>query len=59
MLYKVILGILGFLFIIIGMAITLRHWHDFALVFQVFAGPVIAIVGLVMMFSASMKNRQA
>lgn len=57
MLFRIVLGTLGFLVIIFGMALTLRNWHNFELILQVLIGPVIAIVGLVMMFYASIKNK--
>jgi len=48
---------MGFLLIIVGIAFTLSGWHELFLVFQALMGPVLAIVGLVMMFAASMKNK--
>ncbi len=57
MLYRLLLGVLGFLLIIFGIAITLRYWYEFVFVFRVLVGPVIAVIGLVMMFRASMNDK--
>ncbi len=58
MLLRIVIGILGFLFVIFGMALILKNWDLLSHVIIVIVGPVIAVGGLVMMFYASIKPSQ-
>ena len=40
-----------------GMALTLAQWATLTEVVKAFIGPVLAVAGLVLLFSASTKNK--
>ena len=47
---------LGFLLIALGLALVIKNWETLVVFVKVTAGVVIALVGLVMMFAASLKR---
>ncbi len=48
---KMFLSGLGFLLVIGGMALTLAQWDILVLIVKACAGPVLAVVGLVILFA--------
>ncbi len=50
------LFILGFAVTILGIALVISRWEDLEVIVVALSGPVIAVVGLVMMFAASLKK---
>ena len=56
MLFKIILFIAGFLLIALGLEMVLRNWHVLAAIVKACAGVVIALIGMVMMFAATIRR---
>ena len=50
------LFILGFIIVIFGITLVLRHWAASVIVFKGIVPSLIAIAGLVLMFAASLKK---
>ena len=53
---KPILFVAGFVLVILGMALLLRHWQAAVMVFEGVVPAAIAVFGLVLMFAASLKK---
>ncbi len=53
---KTVLFIVGFLVVIVGVALVLRYWDDTVIVFRGTVPAAIAVLGLVLMFAASLKK---
>ena len=47
----------GFVLVIAGTAITFSQWENLAILIRAFAGPVIAVAGLVVLFVFSSKKK--
>ena len=47
----------GLVMVTAGMALTISQWATLAQVVTAFSGPVLAVGGLVLLFSASTKGR--
>ncbi|MBF0490344.1 MAG: hypothetical protein HQL15_06950 [Candidatus Omnitrophica bacterium] len=53
---KVVIFILGFLFLAVGLGIVIKNWDVLAAMVKAFSGVMMALVGLVMMFSVSLRR---
>ena len=53
---KTVIFIMGFALTILGITLVLQQWEAVVLVFKAFIGPVLAVAGLVILFSATLKN---
>ena len=53
---KIFLFILGFIVVILGITMVLRNWTDTLIVFRGVVPATIAVLGLVIMFAASLKK---
>ena len=53
---KPLLFIIGFVLVILGITLVLRHWDATVVVFNGVMPAVIAVAGLVVMFAASIKR---
>lgn len=51
-----LLFILGFAVTVLGIALVISRWEDLVVIVVALSGPVIAVIGLVMMFAASFKR---
>ncbi len=54
---NVLLSGIGFSLIIGGMALTLAQWDILAMVVKACVGPVLAVVGLVVLFAVSAQKQ--
>jgi len=52
---KVIFFIAGFLLTTLGITVVLQQWQAVVLVFKAFIGPVLAVIGLVILFASTLK----
>ena len=57
MVRKVIIFIVGFLLTTLGITIVLQQWEAVVLVFKAFIGPFLAVTGLVILFSSTLKKQ--
>ena len=55
---KIFIFILGFILVICGMTLVLRHWNAATVVFYGIVPAAVAVAGLVMMFVATIKTDQ-
>jgi hypothetical protein len=53
---KALIFIAGFLLVAMGIGILIKNWAILASMVKAFAGIVLALMGLVMMFSASFRR---
>ena len=53
---NVLLFIAGFLLVAVGLGMVIKNWDFLAAMVKASAGVVIALVGLVMMFAASLRK---
>jgi len=53
---KVIVFIIGFVLTILGITLVLQQWEAVVLVFKAFIGPILAVVGLVILFFSTLKQ---
>jgi hypothetical protein len=53
---KIFIFSAGFIMVVFGMTLVLRHWDEAVMVFNGVFPAVIAVGGLVMMFFASIKK---
>lgn len=53
---KVMMWVVGFGLTILGVALVLRQWEAVVLVFKGVFGAILAVVGLVILFAATIKN---
>ena len=51
---KAIIFIAGFILTTLGITLVLQQWQAVVLVFKAFIGPVLALAGLVILFSSSL-----
>jgi hypothetical protein len=56
---KAILLVAGFLLVCAGLALVINNWDVLVIIVQAVGGLMIALIGLVMMFAASLPGRQA
>ena len=54
MLRKGIMFIIGFVLTTLGIILVLQQWENLVLVFKAVIGPLLAVVGLVILFAASL-----
>jgi len=47
---------LGFILTVLGITITLQEWVNLVLVFKAIIGPLIAVIGLVILFASTLKQ---
>ena len=52
---KAILFIAGFILTTLGITLVLQQWESVVLVFKAFIGAILAVIGLVILFSATLK----
>ena len=52
---KIILFIFGFLLLAVGLSMVIKNWEVLAAIVNASAGVFIALIGMVMMFTASLK----
>jgi hypothetical protein len=53
---KVIVFIVGFILTTFGITVVFQQWESVVLVFKAFIGPFLAVVGLVILFAATLKQ---
>jgi len=53
---KFVLFILGFIILAAGLGLVIKHWDVLVSMVMAASGVVIALVGIVMMFAASIKR---
>ena len=53
---KIFIFVTGFILIVVGMTLVLRHWDAAAIVFSGIVPAGIAVVGLIMMFAGTIKR---
>jgi len=53
---KGIIFIAGFILTTLGITLVLQQWESIVLVFKAFIGPILAVAGLVILFSATLKK---
>jgi len=53
---KAIVFIAGFALTILGITVVLQQWEAVVLVFKAFIGAFLAVIGLVILFSATLKR---
>ena len=53
---KILIFIPGFILVIFGMTLVLRHWDAAVIVFNGVTPAAMAVAGLVMMFAATIKK---
>ena len=53
---KVVVFITGFALTILGITVVLQQWEAVVLVFKAFIGVILALAGLVILFSATLKK---
>ena len=53
---KVVVFITGFALTILGITVVLQQWEAVVLVFKAFIGAFLAVIGLVILFSATLKR---
>ena len=54
---RIVLFAIGLTLVVGGMALTLSQWATLTEVVKAFAGPFLAVAGLVLLFSVSIKDR--
>ncbi len=53
---KIIIFIIGFLLVALGLGLVIKNWDVLAAMVKASIGVIIALIGLVMMFSMSSKR---
>ena len=53
---KVLVFIVGFILTTLGITLVLQQWEAVVLVFKAFIGPLLAVIGLVILFSSTLKH---
>jgi uncharacterized membrane protein YidH (DUF202 family) len=53
---KAIIFIAGFVLTTLGITVVLQQWESVVLVFKAFIGAFLAVIGLVILFSATLKH---
>ncbi len=53
---KGITFIVGFLVTTLGITLVLQQWDPIVLVFKAFIGPILAVLGLVILFASTLKR---
>ena len=53
---KAIMFIAGFILTIFGITLVLQQWDAVVLVFKAFIGPMLAVIGLVILFASTLKR---
>ena len=53
---KVLVFIIGFLLVALGLGMVIKDWVVLAAMVKAFSGMVIALIGLVMMFSSGIRR---
>ena len=53
---KVVVFITGFALTALGITVVLQQWEAVVLVFKAFIGVILAVAGLVILFSATLKH---
>jgi len=48
--------IAGFILTTLGITLVLQQWESVVLVFKAFIGPLLAVTGLVILFSSTLKK---
>jgi hypothetical protein len=46
----------GFVLTTLGITLTLQQWESVVMVFKAFIGPFLAVIGLVILFSSTLKH---
>lgn len=52
----IIMFIIGFLLVTFGVTMIFKEWTAFILVFKAVIGPLLAVLGLVILFAATLKT---
>jgi len=53
---QVMIFIAGFIITILGITMVLQQWQNVVVVFKAFIGPILAVLGLVILFSSTLKT---
>jgi len=53
---KWVIFITGFIITTLGITLVLQQWEAVVLVFKAFIGPILAVLGLVILFASTLKN---
>ncbi len=53
---KALVFLAGFLLVILGLTIVIKNWVILAAVVKAFAGVIIALIGMVLMFSCGLRK---
>lgn len=53
---KVSVFIIGFIVTTLGITLTLQQWESVVVAFKAFIGPILAVVGLVILFASTLKH---
>jgi len=48
--------VVGFALTTLGITLVLQQWENIVLVFKAVIGPLLAVIGLVIMFASSLKS---
>ena len=54
---KFVIFITGFLLVALGLGLVIKNWAVLAAMVKAFAGVLIALIGMVMMFSSGIRRR--
>jgi hypothetical protein len=53
---KIVIFLAGFALTTLGITLVLQQWEAVVLVFKAFIGPILAVTGLVILFSSTLKS---
>ncbi len=53
---RVLFFVIGFLLVAVGLGMVIKNWDVLAAMIKAFAGVLLALIGLVMMFSVSIRR---
>lgn len=54
--FKIVMLVVGFALTTLGITLVLQQWENIVLVFKAVIGPLLAVIGLVIMFASSLKS---
>ncbi|MBI3602060.1 MAG: hypothetical protein HY209_04110 [Candidatus Omnitrophica bacterium] len=56
MLFKIMLFLTGFLLVVVGLEMVIKNWAALAVLFKASAGVILALGGMVMMFTVTLRR---
>ena len=56
MIKRISMFVLGFIVMIVGMALVMRQWSSVVIVFQGIGAPLLAVGGLVLLFASTLNK---